>query len=241
LNSSVKNIRILVVDDSELILKAFQNFFINDRVDVLTCTDGLKGLEKATREKPDIIFLDLLMPNLNGIKMLREKQEIDAIKNIPVVVVSANTARTNVLAAIDAGAAKVISKPLQKDIIVETLNEILGVDLNLNYLTSNRNNQSILIQEEYYSDLVNIFLRTFNDKKEELLSSVRTKDKYLLRSVAHDLKGAGATINNEIIKNAASEIENIEITNPGNWVFIETKINEIFSEVNKLKEKRIKK
>lgn len=109
-----RKIKILVVDDSDVILNLFKEIFGSNSYEVITCSDGLEGIQKAAEEKPDIIFLDLMMPNFDGIKMLQVKKVLKDIQDIPTVVISANTARPNVLAAIEAGADKVVSNLCRK-------------------------------------------------------------------------------------------------------------------------------
>ncbi|MCU7513496.1 MAG: response regulator, partial [Ignavibacteria bacterium] len=119
-------IRILVVDDSDVIRHALKTFFEDYNLEVLTCTDGLEGLQKAAEFKPNLIFLDLMMPNFDGLKMLQVIKVLDNLRHIPIIVISANTDRRNVLAAVEAGAERVLSKPLQKEMIIKYVNEILG-------------------------------------------------------------------------------------------------------------------
>lgn len=117
---------VLIVDDSDIIRHSLKNFFEDYKFQVVTCNDGLEGIQKAIKHKPRVIFLDLLMPNLNGLKMLQVIKVMDELKDIPVIVISGNANKTNVLAAIEAGAERVISKPLKKTIIIRNVNEVLG-------------------------------------------------------------------------------------------------------------------
>ncbi len=63
-------ITILIVDDSDIVRHSLKNFFSDYNFEVITCTDGLEGIQKAAESKPAIIFLDLMMPNLDGVKIL---------------------------------------------------------------------------------------------------------------------------------------------------------------------------
>ena len=73
-SSNFQTIRILVIDDSVLIQKALRSFLEELDIEVITCNNGLEGIQYAIETKPRLIFLDLLMPNLDGIKMLQVKQ-----------------------------------------------------------------------------------------------------------------------------------------------------------------------
>ena len=109
-----KKITILVVDDSDIIRQTLAKYFEDYVVEVVSCLDGLEGIQKALQHIPDLIFLDLMMPNLDGVKMLKVIKVIDDLKNIPVIVISGNTSKANVLLAMESGADKVIPKPLQR-------------------------------------------------------------------------------------------------------------------------------
>ncbi len=118
--------KILVVDDSDIIRRSIRELFSEYDLEVATCSDGLEGIKKAIELKPSLILLDLMMPNLDGLKMLQVIKMLDDIKSTPVIVISANTIKSNVIAAIEAGADKVISKPLDHKKLFKEISEILG-------------------------------------------------------------------------------------------------------------------
>ncbi len=226
-------IKILVVDDSDVILNSLKHLFEEYAIDVFTCTDGLEGIQKAAELQPNLIFLDLMMPNLDGLKMLQVKHVLKDIKDIPVIVISANTARRNVLAAIEAGADKVISKPLKKEILLKAVSEVLGEDV---FVALPKNPLSSNDQKLISNKLVDFFLQAFPEKKQSIQQALRKKDIELLRSTVHEIRGAGGTIGQPKITTISGEIEDKEIESATDWVFIEFKCNELFQEVYKLKE-----
>ena len=231
-------IRVLVVDDSDVILYALKHFFEDYNFDVITCIDGLEGLQKAVELKPNLIFLDLMMPNFDGLKMLQVKKVLQDIKDIPVIVISANTDRRNVLAAIEAGADKVISKPLQKEIIFRFVNELLGnrlVDKSLLPQTIIETDQAAIQKE-----LVNVFLDSFIKKKEAILTGVQMRNTPVVKSIIHEIKGAGSTIGQPLLTEIAGEIDKKDISTETDWMFVELKCNQIFQIVKRLEEERKK-
>ena len=88
--SSSSKFTILIVDDSDITRNSLKSFFEDYNLEVITCSDGLEGIQKTIEIKPNLIFLDLLMPNLNGVKMLQVMKVIKDIKQIPVIVISGN-------------------------------------------------------------------------------------------------------------------------------------------------------
>ena len=80
--------KVLIVDD-EPDMVAFLTTLVQDAgYESVTAVDGDEGLEKVKSDKPDLISLDLLMPNKTGIKMFRELRTDDELKDIPVVMVT---------------------------------------------------------------------------------------------------------------------------------------------------------
>jgi DNA-binding NtrC family response regulator len=79
--------RILVIDDEEAVRKSFILSLEDDGYDVDTAASGEEGIRSIKKNRPDLIFLDLKMPGMNGVDTLREVRKID--KNVPVYIVTA--------------------------------------------------------------------------------------------------------------------------------------------------------
>ena len=227
-----KKITILIVDDSDLIRHTLTKFFEEYFVEVVNCLDGLEGIKKALQHVPDLIFLDLMMPNFDGVKMLQVIKIIDALRNIPVIVISGNTSKANVLAAIEAGADRVIPKPLQKDIIINNVNEILGKKLL-------KDSKKIILTEEENKEILNhlgkIFLDRYPLSKRKIEKALETKNKDLLFNLVHEMKGAGGTIGYPIISIICNDIEKALQVPFIDWEFIKDKCEQIFSIAEKIK------
>ena len=79
--------RILLVDDEEGIQLLYREEFEEEGYDVTTASNGEEALEKFTKEPPDLVILDINMPGMNGIEVLRRMKEINS--NLPVILSSA--------------------------------------------------------------------------------------------------------------------------------------------------------
>jgi len=79
--------KILIIDDDFSIREFYKTFFMENGFDVITAEDGIVGLEYFKDKKPDIILLDISMPEKNGLDVLREIREID--EEIPVFLLTA--------------------------------------------------------------------------------------------------------------------------------------------------------
>lgn len=80
--------RILVIDDNPGMLKVLDKWLKVAGYEVLEAWDGKMGLEIARREKPDLVLLDILMPNMDGQEFARALQKDKTIQNIPIVFIT---------------------------------------------------------------------------------------------------------------------------------------------------------
>ena len=120
--------KILIIDDNHSILDYLKTVFRKYNFEIKTSTNGYDGLQEVAEFKPDVVFLDLMMPNIDGLQLLQLKKVLKDIKDIPVIVISANAGRNNVIAAIEAGADRVLAKPINLKQLKASVNELLGGD-----------------------------------------------------------------------------------------------------------------
>jgi DNA-binding response OmpR family regulator len=80
--------KILIVEDDKILLEMYQDKFENEGFDVFTAENGKIGLEKVINEKPDIILLDLMMPVMDGKRMLSKLREFPQFKRLPVIILT---------------------------------------------------------------------------------------------------------------------------------------------------------
>ena len=225
--NSKSKIKILVVDDSDIILKLLRGYFKSYGVKIITSINGLEGIKKAIEVKPDLILLDLLMPNFDGIKMLQVVKLLDELKNIPVIVISGNTAKTNVFSAIEAGAERVLAKPLKKDLLISAVENILGKSLTLELNNNAINN--LEDDEELAEQLRKLFVENFKKEKYSLNAALQKKEEATLRQFAHNAKTVGQAIGYPQLQKITSEIESLLSENEINWKIIKIKYNQIFA------------
>jgi DNA-binding response OmpR family regulator len=223
---------ILVVDDSEVICQKLKAFFTDFNIDVVTCSNGLEGIQKAVEFKPCLIFLDLLMPNIDGIKMLQVIKVLNDIKHIPVIVISANTDKRNVLAAIENGADKVMTKPLHKDVIIKTVNEVMGQNFlkvtKYAYLISDNDNL------EMRKHFIKLFLNSFQNKNDELINAVKNKNIEQVHLIIHEIKGAGGTIGFPKLSDLSADVEAKLYYTDIDWTYVSLKCEQILNIINEI-------
>lgn len=101
---------ILFIEDDELNRRMYQKIFSFRGHHIDVAADGEEGLAQARDTKPTLILLDIMMPRLNGLDMLRQLKTLPELKEIPVVILTNLIGSADAKAAFAAGAVKYISK-----------------------------------------------------------------------------------------------------------------------------------
>ncbi len=117
---------ILVVDDDPVIQKLLSVNFEMEGYRVVCASDGLEGLQRAVSEHPDLILLDVMMPRMDGIAVVRELKSDPATAIIPVILLSAKAQATDVSGGLDAGADEYITKPFDPLELLDKVAALLG-------------------------------------------------------------------------------------------------------------------
>jgi CheY-like chemotaxis protein/HPt (histidine-containing phosphotransfer) domain-containing protein len=200
---------------------------------VITACDGLDGIKKAAENRPELIFLDLIMPKVNGLKVLEVKKVLSEIRSIPVIVISANTARSNVVSAMELGADRIISKPIENELVKKYVNELLGGEnfqktQDMEILSDNES-------KEIKNQLVTFFLNSFPMKQKIILDAIKNKNSDKLKETIHELRGVGGTIGYPELTALSKEVEEKDLDTPTDWIFAELKSNQIFKLINQIK------
>jgi len=86
--STADKIKVLLIEDEPEVLELYRLKLTLDDYDVTTAQNGLEGLAKAESEKPELIFLDIKMPGMDGFEVLKRLRKNDSTKDIPVVILS---------------------------------------------------------------------------------------------------------------------------------------------------------
>jgi len=125
-----KDKSILIVDDEAFIrvlLAQTLEELEDEGVELLLASDGQEGLDIALEERPDLLFLDVMMPKLSGYEVCRRVKEMD--EDIYIILLTAKGQAVDKEAGTDAGADEYVTKPFDPDYILDRAAEILGVEL----------------------------------------------------------------------------------------------------------------
>ena len=118
--------RILIVDDSPSQLLGIQRSGEKLGHQILTATDGAAGVETAKAELPDLVLMDVVMPNLNGFQATRTLARDEATRHIPVILVTTKDQDTDRMWGMRQGAKAYITKPFSEDELSEVLERVFA-------------------------------------------------------------------------------------------------------------------
>jgi two-component system alkaline phosphatase synthesis response regulator PhoP len=122
----MKKGRVLVVDDEVNITQILEFSIGAEGFDVITAQNGEEAIEKARREQPDLIILDVMMPKIDGYEACRILKANPLTKNIPVVLLTAKGRDIDKRLGMEVGATDYIVKPFSPNRLIERINQLLS-------------------------------------------------------------------------------------------------------------------
>ena len=118
--------RILITDDSADIRQLLSALMVEEGHKVLVASDGMKALEVIDTELPDLMILDVMMPNLDGYGVLREMNERNVTSDVKILILTAKTAEADWVRGYKLGADQYLTKPFGSDELIESVNDLLA-------------------------------------------------------------------------------------------------------------------
>ncbi len=118
--------KVLAIDDENDALLILKTTLTSEGYEVLTATNGMDGLALAEEHIPDLIILDLLMPEMDGFEVLDELKSNDTTGQIPVIVVSGVSEKEKIKDALAEGVDYFIIKPYDYNDLVNKVQQALG-------------------------------------------------------------------------------------------------------------------
>ncbi|MAO72202.1 MAG: DNA-binding response regulator [Flavobacteriales bacterium] len=119
------NNKILLVDDDIDILEILQYNLRKSNFIVETASNGIIAIEKALKFKPDLIVLDVMMPNMDGIECCEKLRELPELENVMITFLTARNEDYSEIAGLEAGADDYIDKPIQPKVFVAKIKSLL--------------------------------------------------------------------------------------------------------------------
>ena len=117
---------ILVADDEEDVRELVTYRLTRSGYNVIGARDGLEALELATERAPDLMVLDVMMPKLDGYELTRRVRAEEALRSIPVILLTARSQESDVDRGFEVGADDYLRKPFNPDELVARVRAVLG-------------------------------------------------------------------------------------------------------------------
>jgi DNA-binding response OmpR family regulator len=117
--------KILVVDDSPTVIAMLQVLFTQNGYEVITAEDGTEGLKKAKEEKPDLIFLDIMLPRIDGYKICRMLKFDEQYQKIPIIMFTTRVLDSDKQTGGEVGADAYLGKQAPPEEILATVKKLL--------------------------------------------------------------------------------------------------------------------
>jgi two-component system alkaline phosphatase synthesis response regulator PhoP len=128
----MSNFKVLLVDDEPDILELIQYNLEKEGYFVETANNGREGVEKAMASIPDLILLDVMMPEMDGIETCHELREKSELKNTIIAFLTARNEDYSQIAGLDAGADDYITKPIKPKVLVSRVKALMRRKFNGN-------------------------------------------------------------------------------------------------------------
>ncbi len=119
--------KILLVDDSSTVILMEKMILSKGPYEIVTARDGVEGVAKAKSEQPDVILLDVMMPNLDGLSACAAIRNDEATAHIPIIMVTTRGEEKNMETAYQNGCTDYVTKPINGLELLTKLSNILGL------------------------------------------------------------------------------------------------------------------
>lgn len=140
--------KILVIDDEQFVRKFVRDTLTEALFDVIEAENGDEGLIKAVKEVPDLIILDLVMPEMDGIEACKQIRETVACRNTPIIMHTSMDESRLIEKAMKAGASDYMIKPIKAEML------LIRVKNNLRLATEIRDNNMLKEELETANNLI---------------------------------------------------------------------------------------
>ena len=167
-------LKILVVDDDKDIVEILQYNLKNSGYSVKSANNGIEAIKKAKKFLPDVILMDVMMPEMSGIEACSEIKEINELSNTIIIFLSARSEDYTQISAYDAGADDYISKPIKPKVLLKKISNIAKKINSEKNLSQILNLGNIIINKEEYV--------VYKDKNEIILPRKAFELLFLLAS-----------------------------------------------------------
>ena len=117
--------RILIIEDNEDNLYMMKFILENSKLEVICAKTGTEGIEAVLKEKPNLILMDIQLPDINGLDVTKRIRQLTPDRNLPIVAISSYAMTGDKQKALDAGCTGYIEKPINPETIMDEIKNFL--------------------------------------------------------------------------------------------------------------------
>ncbi len=110
---------VAIIEDEPFIIEALTFLLENEGLDVRSISDGAKAIDFIVKSKPNLVILDIMLPNVSGMKILEDIRKMNEISHLPVLMLTAKGQKKDRRAAEEAGVSKFMTKPFDNQELIE--------------------------------------------------------------------------------------------------------------------------
>jgi DNA-binding response OmpR family regulator len=118
--------KIMIVDDDESIVNLLTTILEVEGFQTIEAQNGREALERLRREDPDLILLDIMMPEMDGYEFLSCLRSNPSTQHLPVIMVTAKSGKMDILRGWRSGADEYITKPFEPSVLINTIKSLIG-------------------------------------------------------------------------------------------------------------------
>ncbi|MBM4139436.1 MAG: response regulator transcription factor [Nitrospira sp.] len=117
--------KVLVVEDEREILQLVTHYLEKEGFRVLTATTGIEALKKVSREKPDLLMLDLMLPEMDGLEICKRVRAMPEAAMLPIIMLTAKAEESDTIVGLELGADDYVTKPFSPKALVTRVKALL--------------------------------------------------------------------------------------------------------------------
>ena len=110
---------VVIIEDEPFIIEALTFLLENEGLDVRSISDGANAIDFIIKSKPNLVILDIMLPNESGMKILEDIRKMNEISHLPVLMLTAKGQKKDRRAAEEAGVSKFMTKPFDNQELIE--------------------------------------------------------------------------------------------------------------------------
>jgi signal transduction histidine kinase/CheY-like chemotaxis protein/HPt (histidine-containing phosphotransfer) domain-containing protein/PAS domain-containing protein len=202
--------KILLVDDNPvnmLLAKAIVKKLLPTSI-IFEAYNGLEALEEYKKEKPDLIFMDIQMPEMSGYEATKEIRKIETEVRTPIVALTAGTVKGEYQRCLEAGMDDYLSKPVLVSDISGMIEKHLGsAPSATQVIASSKFEEYRLSDPEFFKELLEVSISNIEKLQKTLISNLEGNNLHGVKQTGHALKGVGLNLDFKELVTTSSAVE----------------------------------